>query len=477
MSQRLPRGSGPSGPEPDPRTARITLAVAALAVLAVFLDTTVLFVAFPRIVASFPGTSATDLSWVLNAYTIVYAALLVPAGKLSDRFGHKRTFLWGSFLFTVTSLLCGLAPTAPVLIVVRALQAIGGALLIPASLALVIRATPRHDLPVSVAIWGAVGAVSGAVGPTLGAGLISIAGWRGVFFLNIPVGIVTLAIGGRVLRESVTPGARTPAVSGILLVAGGAALTSLGFVQSETWGWTDLRTLSAVGLGALTLVAFGVSQTRASAPVVEPSLFAHPTFLWVNLAAIPFGLGFTGMFLGSILYLTQVWGWSTLGAGLGVAPGPALVAVTAPLLGRLARRVGQKPLILLGGVVFALGGLFRWWMLDAVPDYFADYLPGMILSSLGVALCIPQMSSAIAQSLPPSHLGVGTATNQAIRQFSGTFGVALTVAFVSGVSSTAALVAGFDRTWLMTFLAGALTTVLALPIRRAPPLLPSPAHG
>lgn len=461
-----------SAPAPDggPATsARVTLWISALGVFAVFLDTTVLFVAFPRIVASFPGTRATELSWVLNAYTIVYAALLVPAGKLSDRWGHKRTFLMGSVAFTLTSALCALAPNAWSLVLFRALQAVGGALIIPASLAIVIRSTPPRDLPVSVAVWGALGAVSGAVGPTLGAGIIAVMGWRGVFLLNVPVGILTVLLGRRRLRESANPETPIPALSGVLLVAAGAAVASLGFVQSESWGWTDPRTVACLTLGAVLLVIFAFAQRKTSAPVVDPSLFRHPTFVWANIATVALGLAFTAMFLGSILFLTQVWGWSTLAAGLGVSPGPTLVAFVAPRLGALARTTGQRPLIVLGGLIFAASGLHRLIFLDLEPNYLVDYLPSMLLSSLGIALTIPQLSSSIAQSIPSSHLGVGTATNQAIRQFAGTFGVALAIAFVGDAQSPAEAVLGFDRVWLLMVGSGLATSLLSVPIRSAQP--------
>lgn len=446
----------------------MTLRISALAVLAVFLDTTVLFVAFPNIVASFPEVGATGLSWVLNAYTIVYAALLVPAGKLSDRYGHKRTFLWGSGVFTGASLVCALAPTPSVLVIFRAFQAIGGALLIPASLALIIRATPRENLPIAVATWGAVGAISGAVGPTLGAGIIAALGWRGVFYLNLPVGLFTIYYGRRWLRESSDATARVPALSGVILVATGAAVAALGFVQSESWGWMDVRTLGALGAGAALLTAFAYLQTISSAPVIEPSLFLSRNVLWANVCSIPFGIAFSAMFLGSILFLTQVWGWSALAAGLGVAPGPTLVALIAPRLGALSRRTGQRPLIILGGLIYALSGALWWWVLDVEPNYLTTYLPSMLLAGLGVALCIPQMSSTIAAALPQNRLGVGTATNQALRQFAGTFGVALTIAFVGDAATAEEAVAGFDQAWLLLVMGGLGTSLLALPLEKRP---------
>src|SRR5688500_9098122 len=188
--------------------SRRTLTIASLATLATFLDTTILYVAFPDIARTFTGNTTSELSWVLNAYTIVFAALLIPAGKVADRLGHRRVFLAGSALFTAASIACGLAPTAEVLIVFRVLQAAGGAALIPSSLALVMHAFAHDQLPRAVAIWGAAGAVAGALGPTLGAAVVEGLGWRWAFFINLPIGVYTVTSGRRRLHESSDPDAR-----------------------------------------------------------------------------------------------------------------------------------------------------------------------------------------------------------------------------------------------------------------------------
>ncbi|QGG94343.1 DHA2 family efflux MFS transporter permease subunit [Actinomarinicola tropica] len=457
------------------RHARATLAIASLAVLATFLDTTVLFVAFGDIARSFDTVSPAQLSWVLNAYTVVVAALLVPAGKVADRVGHKRVFLAGSILFTVASVACAAAPTAAVLVAFRVVQAAGAAALIPSSFALVLRAFPKERLPVAIAIWGASGAIAGALGPTLGAALIELSGWRLVFLINIPVGLVTVGLGTRVLRESLDPTARIPAPFGVAAIAAAGALVSLGVVQSDTWGWTDTGTLAAIGAGLVTLAAFIAHQRRTAAPVLDLDMFASGNFRWANAATLAFGLAFAAMFFGSILFLTDVWGWSTLKAGLGVSPGPLLVAVLAPRFGRLAARVGQRPLLLAGGVVFALGGLWRVLMLDAGTDYLVDYLPSILFTGTGVALCFPQLSSAVGQSLAPNRAGVGGAASQAVRQFGGTLGVALTIALLGQPATLADALGRFDRVWWLLVAGGLLTALLSLPLRTRPAPVEVPA--
>jgi EmrB/QacA subfamily drug resistance transporter len=445
-----------------------TLFVSSLAVFAVFLDTTALFVAFPDIARSFPDVGASQLSWVLNGYTIVFAALLIPLGKLADRRGHKALFLGGTIVFTVGSVLCAVAPEPSTLIAARVLQAVGGAALVPSSLALVLRATPRSRVPVALAVWGATGAVAGAVGPTLGAALVEGAGWRWVFLLNVPVGFVTVVLGRRRMVESRDPASRVPAPLGVGLLITGSVLLTLGLVQGEAWGWTSTTTLGVILGGFAVFAVFLGHQARTPAPTIDLSLFRIRNFLWGNLATMAFGTAFTAMFLSSILFLTDVWQWSILKAGFGVAPGPLMVAVLAPFMGRLAARIGQRPMLLAGGVAYALGGVWRLDVLDGHPDYLGAYLPSMVLTGLGVALCLPQLSSVVGQALPPNRLGVGGAVNQAIRQFAGTIGVALTIGLVAGASGLSDALIRFDRVWWVLVTGGLVTSALAIPLRTRP---------
>jgi EmrB/QacA subfamily drug resistance transporter len=460
-------GSSVRSSEPSGRiagTPNRTLLIASLATLATFLDTTILFVAFPDIAATFTDTSAGQLSWVLNAYTIGFAALLIPAGKLADRIGHRRVFLAGSAVFTIASMACGLATNAELLIAFRVIQAAGAAALIPSSLALVMHAFTREQLPRAVAIWGAAGAVAGALGPTLGATIVETLGWRWAFFINLPVGIYTVAAGRRHLQESSNPETKIPALLGVGLIAVAAGVVSYAVVATEIVGWRSGRTLATFGAGALIIAMLVMHQRRTSAPVLDLELFRIRNFVWANLAMLVFGTAFSAMFLGSILFLTQVWGWSILQAGFGVAVGPIVVGLVAPRVGALAGRIGQRPILLIGGALYASSGAYRLLMLGPNPDYLRDYLPSMLLSGVGVGMVFPQLSSVVAQALPPNRRGVGGAALQAGRQFGGTFGVALTVAFLSAATGLSASLIAFDRIWWLIALGGLATSVLALPL-------------
>lgn len=443
------------------RNPWLVLASTSLAVFAVFLDTTILFVAFPSISEAFADVRPSTLSWVLNAYTIVFAALLIPAGRLADRVGRRQTFLVAVVVFTVASMLCGVAPTAGLLVAARILQAVGAAALVPASLALVLQTFPREKIPVAVAIWGAVGAVAGAAGPTLGALVVEHLGWRWAFFVNLPVGLVSLVLGRRVLpegRES-RPGP-LPDPLGVVLLAAGLALAAYGIVQTDEWGWADGRFVGVELAAVVLLVVFTLRCARVAHPLLDLGLFSSRSFSLANAATLVFAVGFNAMFLGNVLFLTQVWGYSIIRAGLAISVGPLIVAVLAPWFGKLAGRIGQRRLLLPGGLVWAAGGIQLIVRATTSPAYVSVYLPGIALTGLGVALCLPQLSSAAVQGLPPDRFGSGSAVNQAVRNLGATLGVALVIAFTTAEVARGSL-DGFHRVWALLAISGVAVSALA----------------
>ena len=402
-----------------------TLLIASLATLATFLDTTILYVAFPDIAATFSDTGAAELSWVLNAYTIVFAALLIPAGKIADRIGHRRVFLTGSALFTVASMACGLAPTAELLIAFRIVQAVGAAALIPASLALVMHAFAHGQLPRAVAIWGAAGAVAGALGPTLGAAIVETLGWRWAFFINLPVGLYTIMAGRSSLHESSDPDTRVPATLGVVLVAAAAGLLSYAVVGTEEVGWLSVRTVVLFLAGGLVVATFIVHQRHTTAPVLDLDLFKINNFRWANLAMVVFGTAFSALFLGSILFLTQVWGWSILQAGFGVAPGPIIVGLVAPAwapspAGSASDRSCSSAVRSTRAVAPTDSSCS-----DPNPTTCSTTSPPWCSAASASDSCSRNSLASSPKHCQPTVRGVGGAALQAGRQFGGTFGVAL----------------------------------------------------
>ena len=454
----------------------VVLAVSAMAVFLVFLDTTALYVAYPDLRADFAGVSPSQLSWVLNSYTIAVAALLIPAGRLADRVGRKRTFLTATAVFCVGSALCGLAPTVDWLIGARIVQAVGAAGLIPSSLALVLSAFPRERVPVAVAVWGAVGAVAGAVGPTAGAALVETWGWRAVFVLNVPFVVGVLVAGPRLLVESAeSAAARLPDPLSVALLAGGLGSVAFGVVQTDEWGWTGTGTLTAVVLGAAALAVFVARSRRVANPLFPLELFAINGVRWGNVGLLAYSTAFAMAFFGNVQFLTGVWGWSVLKAGFAIAPGPLLVAVLAPIAGRIAARRGQRFLLLPGGLAFGTGALWLHTFADLRPDYWGTFLPANLLTGLGVALCLPQLSSVAVQQLPADRSATGSGISQSVRQMGQTLGVALFIAVI-GTPGPGEVLDRFHVVWRLVIAGGVVISLAATRLSRfrAPDRPPGP---
>lgn len=464
--------ASPQARRPETMEPWSVLGIASLAAFMVFLDTQVLFIAFDDIRASFPEVSFATMSWTLSAYTIALAAALVPAGRLADRFGRRRTFLVGLVVFTVASLLCAVAASPALLVGFRVLQALGAAALVPASLAIVLSVFPAEKIPAAVAVWGAIAALAAAVGPTLGGLLVDGWGWRSVFLINLPVGIAAYVLAARVVPESREAHAtRFPDPIGIVLLAGALSLLALGIVQSDQWEWDSTRTIGVLASGLAILAAFVVRSWGHPHPALDLTLFRSASFRWANIATAAFTLGFTAMFFAQVLFLTQVWGYGIVKTGLVMMPGPLVVIVAAPLLGRLAGRIGQRSLLVPGGIVYASSSVWMLAALEVEPALVDGLLPAALLGGLGVAMVIPHLTSAAVQGLPPDQFGVGSAVNQAIRQFGATFGVALTVALL-GTLTRANAMDHFHRVWWMLVICGLLTSAAALALPRRERVLP-----
>jgi len=449
-----------------------TLRWTSAAVFMVLLDGTILFVAFPSIRRSFPLVAVSDLSWILNAYTVVFSALLTPAGRMADRLGRRRVFIEGVGIFALGSLACLLSPNPLFVIVGRIIQAVGGAMITPSSLALILDAFPRPKWPVAVSLWAAVGALAAAVGPSLGAVIVQLGGWRWAFLINLPVGTVVWLRSRASLNESKDPdtGQASDAM-GIALLIVGVGLIALGTVKEPEW---HARALVWGLSGLLFLTWFVTRSLHVQSPALDLSLFESRNFRYANVASIVFGAGFSAMFLGGILFLSNVWGYDTAHAGLGMTPGPITVIAVAPIAGRLAARIGHRILLILGGTIFGLGFLLRWAVTSGTPHYLSQWLPVVLTTGIGVGLLMPSLASATVHGLPSHRLGVGSAVNQAIRQIGFVLGVAVTIAVVGSARGPEGLVA-FHPMFLLLAVSGFLTALLSLPIDTRPVEKQAPA--
>jgi nitrate/nitrite transporter NarK len=250
------------------------------------------------------------------------------------------------------------------------------------------------------------------------------------------------------------------------LIALAAGALSYGVAGTSTVGWAGTRTIVLLASGIALLILFVAHQRHTDAPTLDLELFSLRNFRWGNLATFSFSLSFIAMFFGLILFLVNVWGWSVLKAGFGVAPGPLIAALLAPRFGKLAGRIGQRPLIAAGGLLFAASGIYRLLFLDGSVNYLVDFALPLALSAPAVGMVFPQVTSAAAQALPPDRIGVGGATTQAIRQFGGSLGVAMAIAFVGKATARDEVLAGFDRIWILVVAGGVATTLFSLALRR-----------
>ena len=441
------------------------LLVTSVGVFMSFLDVTIVNIAFPDIRLSFPGSSLGQLSWILNAYTVVFAAALVPAGRLADRFGRRRLFFLGILLFLLASVACGVATSVDVLIAARAVQALGGAMLVPASLGLLLPEFPLERRATATALWGATGAVAAATGPSLGGVLVDWQGWRSVFFVNLVIGLPALIPARRILREQKELDALMPDLAGAVLLGTGVAALALAIVEGPTWAWSSGRVIGSFAASAVLLSFFIWRSSRHPAPVVDLSLFRVRSFAVANLGGFVFALGFFALLLCNVLFLTGVWHYSILRAGVALTPGPLMAALSAPIGGRLSDRFGQRVVAFPGGLFFASGALLFALQVGANHSYATDFLPATLLTGIGVGLSFAGFGSAAVAELPRNRYATGSAINNCIRQIGAVLGIS-TLIVVVGTPSPEHALHVFHRAWALMALTGMAAALAGLALGR-----------
>ena len=453
----------------------VLLIVCAGVVLA-SLDLFIVNVALPQIARDLHATDLGQLSWVLNAYAITYASLLVFFGRLADRYRRDRAFLLGVAVFTAASVACAASASVGMLIGFRVAQAAGAALLTPASLGLVLTS---YDDPVrrsgAVRAWTAVGGLSAAVGPVVG-GLLVAVSWRWVFLVNLPVGVAALVVGWRRLPEVRGLSTERPRSLGVVLVTAGVGLLTFGLVKGADWGWGSARIDAVLAVAVVLLGLFVRDCVSSRAPLVRPDLFRSRAFTGASFVALFFSASFGAMLLSIVLWEQGAWAWSALRAGLAIAPGPLMVPVMSFLVaGRLIRRYGPAVVISLGSVFFAAG--VAWWALavTAAPDYVSGVLGGMILTGVGVGLTLPTVMATAAASLPPQAFATGSGVINMIRQSGLALGVAVLIAILgAGAAQHNARLATFEHAWWVSAAISLAGVVPAVALLRRP--RPVPVH-
>jgi EmrB/QacA subfamily drug resistance transporter len=435
----------------------------AVAVFISILDLFIVNIAFSAIERQWPGAGLSGLSWVLSAYAIVLAALLVPLGRVGDLVGRKRVFQAGLGVFVLGSALCAVAPSPELLIGARVLQGAGAAALTPTSLSLLLPLFGERERPAVIGAWAALGGVGAAMGPPLG-GLLVQASWRWIFLVNVPLGLLTLWRVQRRFGEIRDPEATMPDLAGGVLLAVAVALLTLGLVKGPDWGW-DARVVAGFAASLAAGLAFVARSRSHPSPVLDLALFRSPSFAYAVAATFLFFAGFAALLLGGVLFLTQVWHFSVLRAGLGFAPGPVMAAIFAAPGGRLTARYGPGIVGFLGGLLFAVGAVLLT-ALPAAPDYAGHYLPGMLIGGAGVGLILPTFTSAAVLAVPARRLTTGIAAETTFRQIGAALAIAAWVALY-GTPRPGGILQAFDRGFVYMgacSLAAALT-LLALAAR------------
>jgi len=423
------------------------------------------------------------LEWTVNAYTLTFAVLLLTGAALGDRFGRRRMFLTGLVIFTTASAAAALSPSIGFLVTARAVQGMGGALVMPLSLTLLSAAVPPERRNQALGIWGAIGGVAVAAGPLVGGAVTSGWSWQYIFWLNVPVGIVLLVLARWRLAESMGP--RQPLdIGGVVLGSAGLLGVVLGLVRGNAHGWSSPGVLSSFVVGAAALGGFVVWESRSAHPMLPLRLFRSRAFSAVNVVAMLMSFG---MF-GSIFFLSQflqvVQHYSPFAAGLRVLPWTGMPMLVAPLAATLAERFGGRP-VLSAGLFLQAAGL-AWLGLETSPTvpYSALWLP-FVVSGVGMALFFVPLASVVLSSVRPEQEGVASGSNSAFRELGGVLGIAVLGAVFSargGYASAHAYVAGLrPAIWVGVAVValGALGALLLPRRRRAPARagVPAPAPG
>lgn len=406
----------------DARASRLTLFAMCLSQAMILLDVTIVNVALPSIQHEL-GVSAENLEWVVGAYTLVLAALILVGGSVGDRFGRRRIFLAGLVVFTLASVGCALSPDDPELIAFRALQGVGGAAMAALTLSILVDAYPPERRTSAVGTWAAISALGFGLGPVIGGILIRLFDWSAIFWVNVPIGVLCAAVTLVAVRDSRDPQARPLDIVGAVLAATGLFLLTFALIESNRRSWTSLAVGGSLVAGGVALAAFAVWERRAPSPMVPPALVRSRRFVAANAICALMYLALAGMFFFVTLYYQDVLGWSPLRTGLSwlLMNSPFLAASMS--VGRLAARYDGRRLIGIGCFA-ATAGMVMLALLQRDSGFWLT-ATGYVLVGLGFGLAIPLVSSQVMGDVPRSFAGTGSGILNSARQIGASVGLAV----------------------------------------------------
>jgi EmrB/QacA subfamily drug resistance transporter len=399
------------------------------ALFMIMLDNTVVNVALPSIQRSL-NASTSSLEWTVNAYTLSFAVLLVTGGRLGDLFGRRKVFLAGVVIFASASAAIGFSPSDTWLVAWRAVQGVGSALMMPATLSIITNAFPPEERGKAIGTWAGVSAMALAIGPVVGGFLVESVSWQSIFFLNVPVAVGAVVISLFAVRESRDETvARSVDIPGVATLTIGLAALVLALVEGNEWGWGSARELAMFAVAAVGLTAFALVERRRESPMVDFSFFRSRTFLGANIVAFIVSFAMLAMFFFLALYMQNIRGYSPLEAGVRFLPSTVMIIIIAPLAGRLADRVGSRPLITFG--LLCVSGALFWQSHLTVSSGYGALLPGFMLMGIGMGFVMSPMSLAAMNAVDRTKAGVASGILSMNRMVGGTFGVAILGALVA----------------------------------------------
>ena len=430
----------------------------------VVIDISAVNVAFPSIRDDF-DVSDSQLSWVVSGYNIAVGAFLLVSGRLADSMGRRKVFLPGVFLFGLGSMLCAMAPTAGMLIAARLVQGLGGAVVSAAGFAVMLPGFPPSKRSTAIGIAGAMGALGSVVGPAVGSLLIDAFNWRAIFVINVPLCLLVLVLGPRLLAESKDPNATGRIdLIGVPLGTAAVAMIMFAIVQSESWGLSDSRVIGIAIVG-LALVPLLLRRSKVHPePLINLDLFRFASFRSATIGTAFYGLAFTSGFLTNSLALQDAWDQPIRTVGLALIPAPAIAAGVSILTGRSADRIGHRWLLGVGCLLCSFGYLLYGTVLGDEPAILSRFIPIGLIIGVGIGLTVATWSSAGLSDIPQANFGVASATYNTLRQAAYGLGIAVVITLIARESGTD--IASFQPAWIWSsicYLLAGIAVMLTFP--------------
>jgi EmrB/QacA subfamily drug resistance transporter len=406
-----------------------TLASVAFGLFMIMLDNTVVNVALPSIQRDL-GIGVSELEWVVNGYALTFAVLMLTGGKLADMYGRRRIFIVGLAIFTASSLACGLATSAGILIGARIVQGVGSALMNPATLSIITATFPPRQRGMAIGIWAGVSAMALAIGPLVGGILTQDINWSWIFFVNVPVGVLGIVVARLVIDESRDESHEQRLdLPGLITSALALFALTYALIEANNYGWTSGRILGLFAVAAAGLAVFVALELRQRIPMLDLSLFKNGTFAGANAVMLVVSLAMFGVFFFNSLFIQNVLGYSAIQTGATFLPMTMLIVFCAPIAGKFSDRVGSRWLMGSGMLLLAVS-LLIFSSLHAGSTFW-NILPGLIIGGLGMSLVMTPATAAAMGSVPVNKAGVGSAVLNSMRQVGGSLGIAVMGAIVA----------------------------------------------